>query len=104
MSSNLPLLPYVKPSWIIFNFPATKAVFHFQLQTSLNTNWEVGELELELELIQIQMTQKPTLRAEVYARALRASQNRKKEVCRGEEVRTPPPPPSLSLKLKLFMK
>jgi len=33
--------------------------------------------ELELELIQTQMTQKPMLRAEVYARALRASQNRK---------------------------
>jgi hypothetical protein len=32
--------------------------------------------ELELELIQTQMTQKPMLRAEVYARALRASQNR----------------------------
>ena len=34
-------------------------------------------IELELELIQTQMTQKPMLRAEVYARALRASQNRK---------------------------
>ena len=33
--------------------------------------------ELALELIQTQMTQKPMLRAEVYARALRASQNRK---------------------------
>jgi hypothetical protein len=33
--------------------------------------------KLELELIQTQMTQKPMLRAEVYARALRASQNRK---------------------------
>jgi hypothetical protein len=33
--------------------------------------------ELELELIQTQMTQKPMQRAEVYARALRASQNRK---------------------------
>ena len=33
--------------------------------------------ELELELIQTQMTQKPMLQAEVYARALRASQNRK---------------------------
>jgi len=33
--------------------------------------------ELELELIQTQMTQKTVLRAEVYARALRASQNRK---------------------------
>ena len=31
----------------------------------------------ELELIQTQMTQKPMLRAEVHARALRASQNRK---------------------------
>jgi len=35
-------------------------------------------LELELELIQTQMTQKP-MRAEVYARALRASQSRKED-------------------------
>ena len=34
---------------------------------------------LELELIQTQMTQKPMLRAEVYARALRASQKRKED-------------------------
>jgi hypothetical protein len=34
--------------------------------------------ELELELIQTQMAQKPMLRAEVYARALRASQNAKR--------------------------
>jgi hypothetical protein len=34
--------------------------------------------ELELELIQTQMTQKPMLRAEVYARALRASQRGRK--------------------------
>jgi len=34
-------------------------------------------IELELELIQTQMTQKPMLRAEEHARALRASQNRK---------------------------
>ena len=33
----------------------------------------------ELELIQTQMTQEPMLRAEVYARALRASQNRKED-------------------------
>ena len=33
----------------------------------------------ELELIQTQLTQKPMLRAEVYARALRASQNRKED-------------------------
>jgi len=36
------------------------------------------EIELELELIQTQMAQKPMLRAEVYAHAMRASQNRKK--------------------------
>ena len=34
--------------------------------------------ELELELIQTQMAQKQMLRAEVYAHAMRASQNRKK--------------------------
>ena len=43
-------------------------------------------LELELELIQTQMAQKPMLRAEVYAHAMRASQNRKKEVRREKEV------------------
>jgi len=32
-------------------------------------------MELELELIQTQMAQKPMLRAEVYAHAMRASQN-----------------------------
>jgi len=42
------------------------------------------QLELELELIQTQMAQKPMLRAEVNAHAMRASQNRKKEV-RGEK-------------------
>jgi hypothetical protein len=36
-------------------------------------------IQIELELIQTQMTQKPMLRAEVYARALRASQNRKED-------------------------
>jgi hypothetical protein len=35
-------------------------------------------LELELELIQIQMAQKPVLRAEAHARALRTSQNVKR--------------------------
>ena len=38
-----------------------------------------SEFASELELIQTQMTQKPMLRAEVYARALRASQNRKED-------------------------
>ena len=41
---------------------------------------------LELELIQTQMAQKPMLRAEVYAHAMRASQNRKKEVRREKKV------------------
>jgi len=36
-----------------------------------------GNGAAELELIHTQMTQKPVLRAKVYARALRASQNRK---------------------------
>ena len=40
--------------------------------------YQILELELELELIQTQMAQKPMLRAEVYAHAMRASQNRKK--------------------------
>ena len=43
-------------------------------------------VELELELIQTQMAQKPVLRAEVYAHAMRASQNRRKEVRREKEV------------------
>ena len=56
--------------------------------------------ELELELIQTQMTQKPMLRAEVYARALRASHNRKEDsVQRAGSIILPPP-----LKWKLFMK
>ena len=38
------------------------------------------KLELELELIQTQMAQKPMLRAEVDAHAMRASRNRRKEV------------------------
>jgi hypothetical protein len=41
--------------------------------------YELYELELELELIQTQMTKKLMLRAEVYARALRASQYRKED-------------------------
>ena len=39
----------------------------------------VETVELELELIQTQMAQKPMLRVEVYARALRASQKRERE-------------------------
>ena len=47
---------------------------------------ELDGYELELELIQIQMAQKPMLRAEVHAHAMHASQNRKKEVRREKEV------------------
>ena len=50
------------------------------------------EVELELELIQTQMTQKPMLRAEVYARALHASQSRKEDsVQRAGSIILPPP-------------
>ena len=45
-----------------------------------------NDSKLELELIQTQMAQKPMLRAEVYAHAMRASQNRKKEVRREKKV------------------
>jgi hypothetical protein len=51
-------------------------VLHFLCSTLLPCR---PLLELILELIQTQMTQKPMLRAEVYARALRASQNRKED-------------------------
>jgi hypothetical protein len=44
-------------------------------------------LELELELIQTQMAQKPMPRAEVYARALRASQNVKRAEVGGRAMR-----------------
>ena len=54
---------------------------------------------LELELIQTQMAQKPMPREKVYAHAMRASQNRKKEVRREKEVQYFQP----SLKWKLFM-
>ena len=54
-------------------FPLLCGFFHFFVHPS------GPRLELELELIQTQMTQKPMLRAEVYARALRASQNRKED-------------------------
>jgi hypothetical protein len=41
-------------------------------------SFENSVFELELELLQTQMAQKPMLWAEVYARALRASQNAKR--------------------------
>ena len=55
---------------------------HLPSQTTVATRGRLPAFsifELELELIQTQMTQKPMLRAEVYARALRASQNRKED-------------------------
>ena len=52
----------------------------------LKMNADRSKTECELELIQTEMTQKPMLRAEVYAHAMRASQNRKKEVRREKEV------------------
>jgi len=48
-----------------------------RLTSKIASKTNSPQAELELELIQTQMTQKPVLRAEVYARALRASQNRK---------------------------
>jgi hypothetical protein len=43
--------------------------------TKLADDQFLTALELELKLIQTQMAQKPMLRVEVYAHALRASQN-----------------------------
>ena len=58
-----------------------------------------SKLLLELELIQTQMAQIPVLRTEVYAHAMRASQNRKKEVRREKEAQYFQP----SLKLRLLL-
>jgi MFS superfamily sulfate permease-like transporter len=44
-----------------------------------NYNSTCNKQGKELELIQTQMTQKPMLRTEVNARAMRASQNRKED-------------------------
>ena len=54
------------------------AVGSWRLATTTAINSATSN-ELGLELVQTQMTQKPMLRAEVYARALRASQNRKED-------------------------
>ena len=53
-----------------------------QLGLRFGMRLRVGILELELKLLQTQMAQKPMLRAEVYAHAMRTSQNRKKRKCR----------------------
>jgi hypothetical protein len=66
---------------------AARSMKHMRPRRAYESNSEIaqviiaarGSRELELELIQTQMTQKPMLRAEVYARALRASQNRKED-------------------------
>jgi len=61
--------------------PHTREVDKKQFTYRVGLSW----VELELELIQTQMAQKPMLRAEVHAHAMRASQNRKKEVRREKE-------------------
>ena len=61
-----------------FNLEAILVVSSIKFDLTLYTS--------ELELIQTQMAQKPMLRAEVYAHAMRASQNRKKEVRREKKV------------------
>jgi len=58
------------------------AYSHYSPLQCSRFNYTKRLIELELELIQTQMAQKPMLRAEVYAHAMRASQNRKKEVRR----------------------
>jgi len=58
----------------------------FRFPSALPAFKKSAFIELELELIQTQMAQKPMLRAEVYAHAMRASQNRKKEVRREKEA------------------
>ena len=61
--------------------------YHVLLLTlPLRASSDTWHSELELELIQTQMAQKPMLRAEVYAQAIRASKNRKKEVRREKKV------------------
>ena len=68
-------------SWSFFRSPSQRVV-----KGPLSGAGSVIRSELELELIQTQMAHKPMLRAEVYAHAMRASQNRKKEVRREKKV------------------
>jgi len=68
-------------------------VIHTTLARKRTGDAEIGwrpapekNIELELELIQTQMAQKPMLRAEVYAHAMRASQKNIEMVpCWGEK-------------------
>ena len=60
-----------KQSPVVFSTPPP------HVQVTQRNFYLTREFEIELELIQTQMAQKPMLRAEVYARALRASQNLK---------------------------
>ena len=57
----------IRASFLVFNRRNTE---NSALEKQRNI-----EIEFELELTQTQMTQKPMLRAEVYAHAVRASQN-----------------------------
>ena len=61
---------------VLVQFPCVRLRKIIMQQTLTSYSLSVF-FELELELIQTQMTQKPVLRAEVYACALRACQNRK---------------------------
>ena len=61
------------------NFMGTTAIEYAEKLAFIAFYSTTTLAELEFELIQTQMTQKPMLRAEVYARSLRASQNRKED-------------------------
>jgi len=72
--------PNPPPANEVFDTPDTGFGFGIEkLHRAVFNEIRAHDAELELELIQTQMTQKPMLRAEVYARALRASQNRKED-------------------------
>ena len=75
------LIPVLSPGEARKTVTATNAAFVNRILQR-----DAVARQLELELIQTQMAQKPMLRAEVYAHAMRASQNRKKEVRREKEV------------------
>jgi hypothetical protein len=68
-------------SWGVLAYTITGSTLHVALEAAVkhpkmlmrNRSCSARSLEPELELIQTQMAQKPMLRAEVYARALRAS-------------------------------
>ena len=75
-----PLLDHLRDFAVLSSSAGGNSSFELNSQTlRLSEHGGACHFGLELELIQTQMTQKPMLRAEVYARALRASQNRKED-------------------------